>query len=156
VGSAAPFPAINQHLRTLYDDGELNQNSVVKNYLMTASDGKQYNTKHYNLQAIIAVGFKVNKTTTKSSRGLNAQIFEEEYKTIVRDVLTAKDAKNSKQDMLFSRFDDYLKHLSALYDYVIYDFSNERDFAAEPEAHTTGQNGDGRLCEKERKEKRES
>ena len=49
--------AINQHLETLKKDSELN-NSVIKYYLITASDKKKYKTKHYNLQAIISVGFK--------------------------------------------------------------------------------------------------
>lgn len=53
-------PAINQHLKTIFEDGELEKEAVIKRYLITASDGKQYNTNHYNLQAIIAVGFKVN------------------------------------------------------------------------------------------------
>ena len=52
--------AVNQHLKTIFEDGELEKNSVIKKYLTTASDGKSYNTNHYNLQAIIAVGFKVN------------------------------------------------------------------------------------------------
>ena len=52
--------AINQHLQTIFGDGELDKEAVIKKYLITASDGKQYNTNHYNLQAIIAVGFKVN------------------------------------------------------------------------------------------------
>lgn len=52
-------PAINQHLKTIFADGELDENSVVKKFLITAADGKSYNTNHYNLQAIIAVGFKV-------------------------------------------------------------------------------------------------
>ena len=52
-------PAINQHLKTIFADGELDESSVVKKFLITAADGKQYNTNHYNLQAIIAVGFKV-------------------------------------------------------------------------------------------------
>jgi hypothetical protein len=52
--------AINQHLKKIFEDGELNENSVIKKYLITADDGKNYNTQHYNLQAIIAVGFKVN------------------------------------------------------------------------------------------------
>ena len=53
-------PAINQHLKTIFEDGELDKESVIKRYLITAADGKQYNTNHYNLQAIIAVGFKIN------------------------------------------------------------------------------------------------
>lgn len=52
-------PAINQHLKTIFADGELDEDSVVKKFLITAADGKSYNTNHYNLQAIIAVGFKV-------------------------------------------------------------------------------------------------
>lgn len=51
---------INYHLRKIFKDGELQENSVIQNFRITASDGKNYNTKHYNLQAIIAVGFKVN------------------------------------------------------------------------------------------------
>ena len=53
-------PAINQHLKKIFDDGELEEDSVIKKYLITAADGKSYNAKHYALQAIIAVGFKVN------------------------------------------------------------------------------------------------
>ena len=53
-------PAINQHLKKIFEDGELVEDSVIKKYLTTADDGKNYQTNHYNLQAIIAVGFKVN------------------------------------------------------------------------------------------------
>jgi hypothetical protein len=51
--------AINQHLKRLFLDHELDADSVIKHYLITATDGKAYNTKHYSLQAIIAVGFKI-------------------------------------------------------------------------------------------------
>lgn len=54
------IPAINQHLKRIFTDGELVADSVIKQYLITAVDGKEYRAKHYNLQAIIAVGFKVN------------------------------------------------------------------------------------------------
>jgi len=52
--------AVNQHIKKVFDDGELELDSVIKKYLITAADGKQYDTNHYNLQMIIAVGFKVN------------------------------------------------------------------------------------------------
>ncbi len=52
-------PAINQHLKRIFADNELEESSVIKQYLITAADGKNYNTKHYSLQAIIAVGFKI-------------------------------------------------------------------------------------------------
>ncbi len=52
--------AINQHIKNIFGDNELDEKSVIKKYLITASDGKTYNTNHYNLQMIISVGFKVN------------------------------------------------------------------------------------------------
>ena len=55
---------INMHLRNIFKSGELDENSVIKDFLITASDRKQYKTKHYSLEAIIAVGYRVN-----SSRG---------------------------------------------------------------------------------------
>ena len=51
---------INYHLKKIYSDSELEENSVIRNFRITAKDGKSYNTKHYNLSAIIAVGYKVN------------------------------------------------------------------------------------------------
>ncbi len=51
---------INYHLKNVFDDSELEENSVTRNFRVTAADGKSYNTKHYNLSAIIAVGYKVN------------------------------------------------------------------------------------------------
>lgn len=54
------IPAINQHIKRIFHDGELVPESVIKEYLITADDGKNYKTKHYNLQMTIAVGFKVN------------------------------------------------------------------------------------------------
>ncbi len=51
---------INEHIKKIFDDKELTEDSVIRNFRITASDGKSYSTKHYNLQMIIAVGFKVN------------------------------------------------------------------------------------------------
>ena len=52
-------PAINQHLKRIFADNELDESAVIKPYLITATDGKRYRVKHYSLQAIIAVGFKI-------------------------------------------------------------------------------------------------
>lgn len=52
--------AINQHIKKIFSDSELDEAAVIKKYLITAVDGKNYWAKHYNLQVIIAVGFKVN------------------------------------------------------------------------------------------------
>jgi hypothetical protein len=50
---------INYHLKKVFTDSELEEDSVIRNFRITAADGKNYNTKHYNLSAIIAVGYKV-------------------------------------------------------------------------------------------------
>ena len=69
--------AINQHLKKVFEDDELHEKSVVKKYLITAADGKSYNTKHYNLQAIIAVGFKVNNQRAVQFRKWAGQIVKD-------------------------------------------------------------------------------
>ena len=51
---------INHHIKKIFEDSELTEESVIRKFRITAADGKQYNTMHYSLQMIIAVGFKVN------------------------------------------------------------------------------------------------
>ena len=51
---------ISEHLRNLFESGELRKDSVIRKFRTTASDGKNYNTQFNNLDAIIAVGFRVN------------------------------------------------------------------------------------------------
>jgi hypothetical protein len=51
---------INYHLKKIFTDNGLVKDSVIKDFLITAADDKNYSTKHYSLQVIIAVGFKVN------------------------------------------------------------------------------------------------
>lgn len=51
---------INYHLKKIFEDSELHENSVIRNFRITAADGKTYDTGHYNLSAVIAVGYKVN------------------------------------------------------------------------------------------------
>ena len=51
---------ISRHLKNIFTDGELDKNSVTEKFSVTAADGKNYQTQHYNLDAIIAVGYRVN------------------------------------------------------------------------------------------------
>jgi hypothetical protein len=51
---------INEHLQNIFKSNELNENSVIRKFRITAADGKNYNTNFYNLDAIIAVGYRVN------------------------------------------------------------------------------------------------
>lgn len=53
-------PTVNYHLKKVFEDSELQEEAVIRDFLMTADDGKNYTTKHYNIAAIIAVGYKVN------------------------------------------------------------------------------------------------
>lgn len=69
--------AINQHIKRIFDDDELSKDAVIKKYLITASDGKRYNTAHYNLQMIIAVGFKVNNERAVCFRKWAGQVVKD-------------------------------------------------------------------------------
>ncbi len=71
------IPAINQHIKKIFEDEELMPDSVIKKYLITAADGKSYNTNHYNLQMIIAVGFKVNNERAVQFRKWANQIVKD-------------------------------------------------------------------------------
>lgn len=70
-------PAINQHLRRIFDDGELLAEAVIKDYLITADDGKNYRAKHYNLQSVIAVGFKINNARAVQFRKWAGQVVKD-------------------------------------------------------------------------------
>jgi hypothetical protein len=49
---------VNEHLKKIFADSELQEDSVIRKFRITASDDKNYNTLHYKLPAIIAVGYK--------------------------------------------------------------------------------------------------
>ena len=68
---------INYHLKKIFQDSELEENSVIRNFRITAQDGKNYNTQHYNLSAIIAVGYKVNSEKAVMFRKWATQIVQE-------------------------------------------------------------------------------
>lgn len=68
---------INEHLLKIFKDNELQGEAVIRNFRITASDGKNYNTQHYNLSAIIAVGYKVNSERAVQFRKWATQIVQE-------------------------------------------------------------------------------
>lgn len=68
---------VNYHLKKIFSDSELEENSVIRNFRITASDGKNYNTKHYNLSAVIAVGYKVNSERAVQFRKWATAIIQE-------------------------------------------------------------------------------
>jgi hypothetical protein len=54
---------INEHITNIFNENELDKDSVVRNYRITASDSKNYDVAHYNLDTIIAIGFRVRSST---------------------------------------------------------------------------------------------
>lgn len=61
---------VSEHIKHIFDEGELSENAVVRNFRTTATDGKKYNVKYYNLDVIISVGYRV-----KSHRGTQFRIW---------------------------------------------------------------------------------
>ena len=67
---------INEHLKNIFKTNELEENSVIRKFLITASDGKNYNTKHYNLEVIISLGYRINSKKATEFRRWATQILK--------------------------------------------------------------------------------
>lgn len=101
--------AINQHLKTIYADSELQEEATIKNFLTVQKEGNRSvsrETKHYNLQAIIAVGFKVNNERAVQFRKWANQIVKD-Y-TIKGWVIDDERLKNSGTMLTKDYFDKLL------------------------------------------------
>lgn len=107
------YKTISKHIRNIFKEGELDENSVVANFATTAADGKTYQVDHYNLDVIISVGYRV-----KSQRGTNFRIwatqvlrkyllenagrraagksFEEKYRLLVQTIEVAASTASTK------------------------------------------------------------
>ena len=97
---------ISLHLKNIFEDKELLETSVVKDSLTTASDGKQYHTKLYNLDAILAVGYRV-----RSPRGVQ---FRKWANTVLKDYLVkgfVMDDARLKQAEKWDYFDEWLERI---------------------------------------------
>ena len=99
---------ISLHIRNIFDEGELQPDSVVKEYLTTAADGKQYRTKFYNLDMILAIGYRV-----RSHRGTQFRVWATErlreylVKGFVLDDIRLKEGKSIGADY----FDELLERI---------------------------------------------
>ncbi|UAY76908.1 virulence RhuM family protein [Pasteurella canis] len=71
------LPTINEHLKHIFASEELNELSVIRNFRITATDGKNYNTKHYNLDAVISVGYRVNSVRATQFRQWATRVLRE-------------------------------------------------------------------------------
>ena len=70
-------PAVSKHLKNIFEENELIKNSVVSKMEITAEDGKNYNTEVYNLDAIIAVGYRINSKKATEFRIWATKILKE-------------------------------------------------------------------------------
>lgn len=100
---------INYHILKIFEDNELQEDSVIRNFRITATDGKSYNTKHYSLQMIIAVGFKVNSERAVQFRKWVNQIAKD-Y-TIKGWVMDSERLKNGGSILTEKYFDEQLERI---------------------------------------------
>ncbi len=98
-------PAISKHLKNIFMSGELEENSVVSILETTASDGKNYNTAYYNLDAIISVGYRVNSSKATQFRIWATQVLKE---YIIKG-FAMNDARLKQGDKAFGK--DYFREL---------------------------------------------
>lgn len=99
---------ITKHLRNIFKSEELDENSVCANFAHTASDGKNYNTKFYRLEAILAVGYRVNSSqATDFRKWATTTLNEFLIKGFVIDDERMKQGKSFGQDY----FDELLERI---------------------------------------------
>lgn len=107
---------ISLHINNIFKEGELNAISVVKEYLTTASDGKKYRTKYYNLDVIISVGYRV-----KSLRGTQ---FRQWANKVLKEYLLRGYAVNQRLMQMEERIDRRLSE----HDRKLEDLRRDVDF----------------------------
>ncbi|GHV70956.1 DNA-binding protein [Spirochaetia bacterium] len=91
-------PNITMHLRNIFGEGELQENSVCKDFLLTAADEKKYQTKFYNLDAILSVGYRVNS--------LNATMFRQWANRVLKEYLLKGYAINQRFEQIEKRVNE--------------------------------------------------
>jgi len=90
---------ISEHLQNIFNTNELREDSVIRNFRITAADGKNYNTQFYNLDAIIAVGYRVNsKEATRFRIWATQSLREFIIKGFLLDDERLKQGKNFGKD----------------------------------------------------------
>lgn len=99
---------VNEHLKNIFKTGELNEDSVIRNFRTTAADGKSYDTKFYILEATLAVGYRVNSSEATQFRIWATETLKEFItKGFVLDDERLKQGKNFGKDY----FDELLERI---------------------------------------------
>jgi len=103
---------ISEHLKNLFEEGELEPDSVVRNFRTTAVDGKAYDVQHYNLEAILAVGFRVKSPRgTQFRRWANTRLQEYLVKGFTMDDERLKNPDISGTSAVPDYFDEILARI---------------------------------------------
>lgn len=100
---------INYHLKKVFSDSELQADSVIRKFRITAADGKNYSTNHYNLSAIIAVGYKVNSERAVQFRKWATAVIKE-Y-TIKAYVMDDERIRNGGSILTEQYFEEQLQRI---------------------------------------------
>lgn len=99
---------ISQHIKNIFEEREMDSNSVVKEFFTTAADGKNYNTNYYNLDLIIAVGYRVKSSQgTAFRKWATARLGEYIVKGFVLD-----DERLKNPDLPFDYFEELARRFS--------------------------------------------
>ncbi|MFH1233121.1 MAG: virulence RhuM family protein [Patescibacteria group bacterium] len=101
---------ISQHIKNIFNESELQQNSVVKDFLTTAIDGKNYTTNYYNLDLIISVGYRVKSSIATAFRQwATMRLREYIVKGFVMD-----DERLKNPDLPFDYFEELIRRISEI------------------------------------------
>lgn len=109
-------PAISKHLKNIFDSGELDENSVHSILEYTAADGKSYQTKFYNLDAILSVGYRVNSR--------NATLFRQWANKVLKEYLLRGYSVNQRLMLMEDRIDRRLSE----HDHQLLQLTEKVDF----------------------------
>ena len=119
---------INYHLKKIFADSELQEDAVIRNFRITAADGKSYDTGHYNLAAIIAVGYKVNSERAVQFRKWATTIVE--AFTVKGYAMDDERLKSGGSVLTEKYFEEQLQRIREirLSERKLYKFSSVTDF----------------------------
>ena len=134
---ATSKPNISMHISNIFEEGELEKDSVVKDYLTTAADGKNYSVSHYSLEMILAIGFRVrSKRGTQFRQWAGKNLSEYMVKGFVMDDERLKnpDGKPDYFDELLARIRDVRASEKRFYQKVRDLFMLSRDYDASDKA----------------------
>lgn len=109
-------PAISKHLKNIFDSGELDEDSVHSILEYTAADGKSYQTKFYNLDAILSVGYRVNSR--------NATLFRQWANKVLKEYLLRGYSVNQRLMLMEDRIDRRLSE----HDHQLLQLTEKVDF----------------------------